>query len=124
MSLTAICVPFSYRDGDDPGVTLHPSFVAFVDAELQGVVTRRTACSTCETDVPRFIVGGVDGRGADACLHQYGIDVGLLQFVEDVGEFPLLCGGSVGARPVESADGGYPDGSDLVFRHLGGCVLQ
>ena len=67
--LTAISIPFAYRDGDDPGMTLQPALVALVDAELQGVVAWRTACSTCETDVPRLVVGGIDGRGADTCLY-------------------------------------------------------
>ena len=45
--LTAVGVPFPYRDGHDPCVALHSSFVALIDAVLQGVIAWRVTSLTC-----------------------------------------------------------------------------
>jgi hypothetical protein len=57
-------------------------------------------------------------------LYQDGIDVSLSQLIEDAGELLLLADCRVGMRPVKATDGCYPDGTYLMFGHLGMSVLQ
>ena len=146
--LTAVAVPFSHGNGHHPGVTLHAALMAFVDTELQRVISGRLSASTRHTDVPGLdgrrvdgrcpdarlqqygvdisllqLVEGldgrrVDGRCPDARLQQYGVDISLLQLVEDVDEFLSLLVGRARTWPVEVLDGGEPYGSYFVFGRL------
>ena len=94
--------------------------MAFIDGKLQGIVARRLSRESRETSIPRFVIGRIDHRATDAGLDEYGVDFSLLQAVEDLTEFLLLLLGrvgrlGVGVRPVDSADGGEPNGSYLVL---------
>lgn len=88
--LTAIGVPFAHRDGDNPCMTLHATLMALVDAELQGIVTRRLAWVACEADIPRLISIGEDDRSPDTSLKHDSIDIGLAQLVENGRELLTL----------------------------------
>ena len=88
--LTAIGVPFAHWDGDDPGMALHAALVALVDAELQGIVAGRLSGSACDTNIPRLIGTGENGRSPDSGLKHDGIDVGLTELVENGGKFLTL----------------------------------
>ena len=114
--LATVAVPFTYGDGDHPGVTLHTAFMAFVDAELQRIVAWRQSACARHTDVPGFDGRGIDGRSPDACLDQDGVDIGFLQLVEDADELLFLLVGRARAWPVEVLDGREPYGSHFVFR--------
>lgn len=114
--LATVAVPFTYGDGDHPGVTLHTAFMAFVDAELQRIVAWRLSACACHADVPGLDGRGIDGRCPDACLDQYGVDISLLQLVEDADELLFLLVGRARAWPVEVLDGREPYGSHFVFR--------
>ena len=116
--LTAVAVPFSHGNGHHPGVTLHAALMAFVDTELQRVISGRLSASTRHTDVPGLDGRRVDGRCPDARLQQYGVDIRLLQLVEDVDEFLSLLVGRARTWPVEVLDGGEPYGSYFVFGRL------
>lgn len=112
--------PFAYRDGNHPGVELHAALVAFIDGKLQGIVARRLSRESREASIPRFVIGRIDHGATDAGLDEYGVDLCLLQAVENLTEFLLLLLGrvgrlGVGVRPVDSADGGEPYGSYLVL---------
>ena len=114
-------IPFANRNGHHPCVDFHATLMALVDGKLEGVVTRRDTRFSAEAGIPWFKLGWIDGRCANARLQKYGIDAALLESVEDVDEFLLLSlyglgrvGEGVG--PVDTSDGGEPDGPHLVFR--------
>ena len=121
--LTAVAVPFAYGDGDNPGMALHTALMALVDAELQGVVARRLSAIARHADVPGFHRRREDGAGPDARLYKNGVDVGLLQLVEDADKLLLLPVSRVGVGPVETFNRGEPYGSDFVNRRLCNCIL-
>lgn len=88
--LAAIGVPLANGDGDNPGMALHTALVALVDAELQGIVARRLSRCACDTNIPRLIGTGENGRSPDSGLKHDGIDVGLTELVENGGKFLTL----------------------------------
>ena len=88
--LTAIGVPLANGDGDNPGMTLHAALVALVDAELQGIVAGRLSGCACDTNIPRLIGTGENGRSPDSGLKHDCIDVGLTELVENGGKFLTL----------------------------------
>ena len=116
--LATVAVPFPYGNGDHPGVTLHTALMTFVDAELQRIVAWRLSACARHTDIPGLDGRGIDGRCPDASLDQYGVDIGLLQLVEDADELLLLLVGRARAWPVEVLDSREPYGSHFVFRRL------
>ena len=69
---------------------LHTALVTFVDGKLQGVVARRLPRESREASIPRFVIGRIDHSATDAGLDEYGVDLSLLQAVEDLTEFLLL----------------------------------
>ena len=117
------CIPFAHGYGYHPGVEFHASLVAFVDGKLQGVVAWRFAGESGEASVPWFQGGWVDHGAAHAGLQQHGVDLSLLQAVENLAEFLLLLSCrdgrlGVGVGPVSAADGGEPYGAHLVLGSL------
>ena len=87
-----IAVGLTYGDGDNPRMTLHPTLVALVDAELEGVVARRLPRGVRETRIPGFDGRGIDGGASDACLQQDGVDIRLLVLVENADELIIRLG--------------------------------
>ena len=87
--------------------------MTLLDGKGERVISRRLARESRHTSVPGFDGRGIDGSSPHSRLQEHGVDVGLLQFVEDVGKFLLLlfCRSSrlgIGVRPVESSDGSEP----------------
>ena len=80
----------------EPGVKLHAALVCLVDGELQRVPVRARglAATAGEKLAPGLDVGDVEGVGAGAHLEYDGIDAGLLELVELVGDEAL---GTLGA---------------------------
>ena len=80
----------------EPGVKLHAALVCLVDGELQRVPVRAggLAATAGEKLAPGLDVGDVEGVGAGAHLEYDGIDAGLLELVELVGDEAL---GTLGA---------------------------
>ena len=97
--------------------------MALVDGELQGIVAGRDTGLARETGIPRLAAAGEDGSGSDAGLKQYGIDIGLLELVENGGQLLFLTLDvvrtvSIGAWPVDASDCGEPYGTHFIFWSL------
>ena len=94
--------------------------MGFLDGEGKRVVARVAVESAGETDVPRLYVAWIDDRASEPRLENDGVDATSLQLVEDLAEFiflllPASLTGCHRLWPVQSHDGGQPDGSHFVF---------
>ena len=117
--LTTVVVGFADGDGDNPGVTLHATLVTLVDAELQRVIAGRHAGSVRETWFPRLDGRGIDGGATDTGLKENGVDICLLILVEDADKVATLLFRRGGLWPVQTLEGGEPDGPHLMLGRLG-----
>ena len=117
--LTTVVVGLADGDGDNPGVTLHATLVTLVDAELQRVIAGRHARSVRETWFPRLDGRGIDGGATDTGLKENGVDICLLILVEDADKVATLLFRRGGLWPVQTLEGGEPDGPHLMLGRLG-----
>ena len=114
----------SQREGDHPSMAFHSPFVAFFHSESQGVIAGVPISLSCQYGIHRLDVRTVEHIPPGTCLEEDGIEMGGLQFVQQLDEFSLLAflaGGRCGAdmRPVQSVCGSNPCCTHFVFG-LGG----
>ena len=85
-----LLIEFSKGYTHHPGVQFHAALVAFLHSESQWVVGGCHARLSSDALVPWLVLRRVNDAASDAGLHQYSVDVGFLEFVEDVSQFTLL----------------------------------
>ena len=106
---------------DYPCMQLHASTMTLFHGKSQWVIARMASVAACQTFVPRLYVRRVDDTAAYSRLHDHGIDVGLVQLIQNRGQFMLLdfytcIADSLCLWPIEPLDSRQPYRTYLTFR--------